>query len=1022
MITTARLVCAIVGLLLAGRQLVAEDRSEVPEQGVLFTGTSLATPPQQQGTFWKPPASLFSKTWLSALEELVNHGFADPRQCEYREVSLTWGSSVWGGCRLLTTHAWVIPQANDAGEAARRFAVTWDGLVYPVVKVGPAADLKADLENLVKQADKETAEGARRRFARQDEVNEFSYAYDHPSEMRRWTEQELVSANTLVALKCCMLLRLGEATLAEKLWAAWTKRDGRVLKEGSDGDPYMVFAWEWAWALFDRAVAAHLRGDDMIALHAAKLLVAFAESVPKTANQRGFKQMRNFGSGQIIPYLPLRDPPVRLLEETERRIQEGPVQRVLNVGLKSFPDQSERIAALIRDLEDISAGPEYELGDWPLSPPFIIWGAGAHGGHFGTTILVRSHPPVNPLKVSPVVRALIKEGDAAVEPLLECLVNDRRLTRLVGLTPSGGDLLAGRDFIGVDLAAYAALCGILQADGFGPLTERGYYHGCNTNVAHLPADRDWNNHDVTGEPSMELRRGVAAEIRQRWERVNGKGREEAWLAVLADRNLTCKLWLDAARRIVARVHRDEAGKIVEPKDIAPYNAALPVVETDDDLALPMAGEVLRGERYPSVTELLATRSDTSAAAAQAQESRYFDWEPVCKLTLCLARWDPKAAVPVIHRRLVELGALTRMLPVDRRRLSFLAEPMADLFEAGLQPREDEAIVQDYVAWLRATRPTDFELFQSSIFMPLWRHPDNPKMAELARWLFLAEESPWNPIHEMEKPLAAYAMIYSPLVGVAAFRDSIKRQFSNTASIGHFEIRERFISTSVVNAGGRHVDLHYAADIEMMKKSDRYQSLRACDFYALETSTLEGSPRYELYWPEKRREAARREMALFLDRWGNAFRDRSKCFGARFLWRDKARFQLPPALRPATAEDVATARAIFSLQGQSDFPVRVVPLKPYPSIARWKTYKELPLREPPVLKRPKQAGPIDKKTLDGLPRESFDREGFVWQAEEILVDGKWRRYYGFVGNHVIAKVPAEEIELLDKFSTAHPYRW
>jgi hypothetical protein len=75
-----------------------------------------------------------------------------------------------------------------------------------------------------------------------------------------------------------------------------------------------------------------------------------------------------------------------------------------------------------------------------------------------------------------------------------------------------------------------------------------------------------------------------------------------------------------------------------------------------------------------------------------------------------------------------------------------------------------------------------------------------------------------------------------------------------------------------------------------------------------------------------------------------------------------------------------------------------------------------------LEWPKHDQPIDKKTRDSLPKESFDREGLIWQAEESLINGKWRRYYGFVGNHVVAKVPAEEIEILTQFSLAHPYRW
>src|SRR5262249_46826270 len=41
---------------------------------------------------------------------------------------------------------------------------------------------------------------------------------------------------------------------------------------------------------------------------------------------------------------------------------------------------------------------------------------------------------------------------------------------------------------------------------------------------------------------------------------------------------------------------------------------------------------------------------------------------------------------------------------------------------------------------------------------------------------------------------------------------------------------------------------------------------------------------------------------------------------------------------------------------------------------------------------------------------YDQDGTVWQAEEVLAGGKWRRYYGFIGAGPPARVPAEEIEL------------
>src|SRR5262249_19620108 len=117
---------------------------------------------------------------------------------------------------------------------------------------------------------------------------------------------------------------------------------------------------------------------------------------------------------------------------------------------------------------------------------------------------------------------------------------------------------------------------------------------------------------------------------------------------------------------------------------------------------------------------------------------------------------------------------------------------------------------------------------------------------------------------------------------------------------------------------------------------------------------------------------------------------------------------------ATPDDVAAGRAVFSLRDGPDAQVRVVAMKLTPAIARWKSLKQFPLREP----RPREWPKANEK-WDDMPKEEFDREGLIWQAEEVMIGGKWRRYYGFIGNHIIAKVPAEEIELIEHFSAAHP---
>jgi hypothetical protein len=473
---------------------------------------------------------------------------------------------------------------------------------------------------------------------------------------------------------------------------------------------------------------------------------------------------------------------------------------------------------------------------------------------------------------------------------------------------------------------------------------------------------------------------------------------------LADPQMTCKLWLDAAKKIISPVGHPPATKSLN---------GVPDIVVDD--TRPMAGEVLRGMKNPSVTEVLVKRSDDSARLAKLAESG-FDWGPVCELTTCLAKWDHKAAVPVIHRRFADLFTSIEDDFPFQGHAHDLTAPVANMIDAGLQAGEDDLLVHDYVAWMRATTPSDFHFFEPLVFMPLWRHPDNAKMAELARWLFLAQDSPWHPLHEL-KPIKWEEAITSPLVGVPAFRELLKRELANTSPIGDFQVCRGGLSTDVRNSGGGRAS-YYAPDVDVPESGVK-GPLRACDYYAAEVSRLEGSPRYEMYWSEKRREAAGKEMSRFLDQWGNCFRDRGKSIDSYYDDFALPKFRLSRLPHPATPEDVAAGRAIFSLCDRPDAKVRVIDLKSYPAIGRWKTLQQFRLLNPVPIIPPGTKEPYNEKFLNGLPKELYDREGFLWQAEEVLIDGKWRRYYGFVGRHIIAKVPGEEIEVLGEFTDAHP---
>jgi hypothetical protein len=106
---------------------------------------------------------------------------------------------------------------------------------------------------------------------------------------------------------------------------------------------------------------------------------------------------------------------------------------------------------------------------------------------------------------------------------------------------------------------------------------------------------------------------------------------------------------------------------------------------------------------------------------------------------------------------------------------------------------------------------------------------------------------------------------------------------------------------------------------------------------------------------------------------------------------------PKLDHPATPQDVKEGRAIFSLSGT----IRNYQMPDFP-IGAWRPSH----REDPY--------PGSIHYADGTWKDSifYHTGGKVWQAEEALVNGKWERYYGFVGRYQLDKVPATEIAFSD----------
>ncbi len=403
---------------------------------VLATAEEPALPtPPRQAEAWTPPPSRLPRFLAKATAALFDQGLADPRGCDYRQVWIEVGDGQGGEPREVATTGWVLPMADGVA----RHAIAWNGLVYPLSSSGGPADLEADVRALP------VGVGEPRVFiARRGRMAGFGG--------NGWfDEASSLSIASAGPLRTCLLLRLGRADLAEASWAArhpLPEGERPKLDLNSYGVSYLSLAADLARPRFSRAVNAHLRGDDLLALADARALVALNAAVEATASAMGFEHPADTsGSGRVAPYLDFLGQAPRLLADQERRAREraNPPPPPTGEGAPA------RVAALIRDLDQIALRP------W-VGPGRVS------------------------LALLPVVRALIAEGDAAVESLLEVVRSDVRLTR------SGGPTI-----LGVEDAACDALVMIIPGLSF------------------IPPAPD------APESGPRSRRAIAEEIRIRWQ-------------------------------------------------------------------------------------------------------------------------------------------------------------------------------------------------------------------------------------------------------------------------------------------------------------------------------------------------------------------------------------------------------------------------------------------------------------------------------------------------------------------------
>jgi hypothetical protein len=719
-------------------------------------------------------------------------------------------------------------------------------------------------------------------------------------------QERALGAEQVTPLRAALLLRAGEAELARRAWGA----TGGTLP----GDPFPALARAWALGLHERTRSAHLRGDDRLALDGARRLGKALPTLRAFAADPG-PDGREHPLGPVDPWDELLRGLPRLLADQERRAREP------RVAYDPDAPPAERVATLIDLLDEIAVR--------QMSVP-----GGVNLGESG------------------VVRALIDEGEPAIDPLLDELGRPDRLTRSAEASRMAGLTMP---ILPTSEAVAEALATLLSRAG----------------VDGMPGSR------AVAVMGPDARRALADSIRRSWHAVMGTPPAERWYRDLAD-GARADRWAAAAGNIVAAVDPDAARR----------------AKSGDTIA--RRGDPLRDGREPSVSALMARRADELA--------RREDFNGAAGLALQLVAWDPEAARPVLAEQMerVRLASLQRAAGQPDGFDWDLSQTFLALARKRIALGDEDEALDAYAEWLVTVPPRSNRGRTVSFFALAWTHPDHPEVAGAVEAMFDRPNSPWLPLVELRPgelldPLDE--LLASPLIGVAGFRKALVRALVDDTLLGTVRLDEQGIMRYDLKNGLQGTSGGLVSDPDTPAAVPPTE-IRARDYVAWKLAAHPGLPPCMPYWPEERKAEVIKEQIRILERYGERFADATRALDPERSTSifDKIGPAFPPLDRPATAEDVESGRAIFSLAGEGR-EARVVPLPSVPLEVRWTGLERFAIRQ-------------ERFSGDGRrePIITYLQEGQVWQAEEVLEGGAWKRYVGFVGP-LMARAPAEEIGLI-----------
>jgi hypothetical protein len=421
---------------------------------------------------------------------------------------------------------------------------------------------------------------------------------------------------------------------------------------------------------------------------------------------------------------------------------------------------------------------------------------------------------------SPEVRALVAIGDEALDPLIATMESDERLTRSVAF---GGMMTGSRYIVPVAEAAWDAICEILNGISVGA---------------------SWGSD----------RHKLAEAVRDYRNRYRGVPDTERWYRVLCDDSATPEAWVRAAYDIIEPAGQGVTGGMSVPQKLP------------SDRSSPMRGESLRSKRNPSVGELMAKRvGDIGRQAGSARANgqpvvSYRAWVHANQLVLMLARWDAKAALPLLKDRF-RATALSLKDTSDGSQTIDMSRLAVARREAG-----DSDALFDYVTWISSRSELETPPpFLKEQLEPLMVDRIDKRSAALIDRLFTHEPSALNPFLRPAR-FGLYErvrLLGGEMMAMPAVRKQILKRLSDREAVGTALARGGNTGLTSVELKLEGGTTSVGERTEEPVASAEAVPIRMCDLYAWAVLIGRESPRFELFWPQDRRDAAIAQCADFV---------------------------------------------------------------------------------------------------------------------------------------------------------------